>query len=737
MRRAAAVVIVAALVLLAWVFWPASPKAPDEAVQPTASTETAAAREPTAPIPADAPKATVLGRAAFADGRPAEGVEVCVRIFAPVGDGTFRETSQRPCARTDAAGDYAVQPLPAGIVPAIRGEVEGHIVERVGDQSALKPGEQRTIDLLVRPIADFARIVVRVDDEGGGHVVGARVTGTRSEDDLRCHGTHETDANGVATLYCQPGEHRIFASSPGYITARFDGPAPGEVTLVLRPGGTISGRLTGPGFDPAGAYHVRARVGRYGGKGTKTHEGGFTLSGLEPGTYALTATGEGAFGGTDVVLGAAEIVSGLEIEMQPATTARFSIRREGGVCERPWVEMTRRERPRARRMMMERDDAPVVIEALPPGTYDVEVKCGGSEEDIIDTIVVADEPIERSYVVPANFSVIVRVIDDRDRPVEGAKLFMNGSAGLESGQTDASGTFDFAAVAGQWKISATHDVLGAAEVKIAIDERAAPVVLRLDRGRVVRGVVVDAERRPVANARVVLTVIDVLGDVLETTSGADGRFTFSQIESERVRVAATSGKLGSEEVEVVATADTKPIELVLRPLNGRVFGRVLTHDGMPAGRTRVRLQRGQRSLRAFDGYLAETATRDDGTFEFTHVAAAKYDLAADHETAGIGSADDIDVDVAVELRLSGRGSVEGTVVDPSGPVAAFELKTRLPNEPRPLERRFEGGRFRLDDLIAGRYRIVVSEGARSAQAWVEVPAGGRASGVEIRLPSRK
>ncbi|MEQ9500282.1 MAG: carboxypeptidase-like regulatory domain-containing protein [Deltaproteobacteria bacterium] len=737
MRRAAWVAVVLTVFVLGWFLWPSETTAPKTLVEEAPTTESPRVPLPATPIAEDAPTASVLGRAAFADGRPAEGVEVCVRIFAPVGDGTFRDSNQRRCTRTDARGDYVVDALPGGIVPALSGALAGYVVERPGDTAPIEPGEQRTVDLTVRPIADFARFVVRVDDEGGGPVVGARVTGTRSKDDLPCLGTHETDANGVATLYCQPGEHRIFASSPGYIRTRFDGPAPGEATLVLRPGGTISGRLTGPGFDPAGAYHVRARVRRYGGHGTKAREGGFTFSGLEPGTYALTAMGEGTFGGADVTLGAGEIVSGLEIEMQPATTARFTIRRKGGVCERPWVEMTRRERPRARRVMMERDDAPVVIEALPPGTYDVEVKCGGSEEDIVDEIVVADEPIERSYVVPANFSVIVRVIDDRDRPVEGAKLFMNGSAGLESGRTDASGTFDFAAVAGQWKISATHDVLGAAEVKVALDEHTtAPIVLRLDRGRVVRGVVMDTERRPVANARVVLSVIDVLGDVLETTSGADGRFTFSQIESERVHVAATSGKLGSEEVEVVATADAEPIELVLRPLNGRVFGRVITHDGIPAGRTRVRLQRGQRSLLALDGYLAETATRDDGTFEFTHVAPAKYDLDADHETAGIGSADDIDVDVAVELRLSGRGSIEGTVVDASGPVAAFELKTNLPRKPRPLERRFEGGRFRLDDLIAGRYRIVVSEGARSVEEWVEVPAGGRAS-VKMRLPPRK
>lgn len=260
------------------------------------------------------------------------------------------------------------------------------------------------------------------------------------------------------------------------------------------------------------------------------------------------------------------------------------------------------------------------------------------------------------------------------------------------------------------------------------------------------GFVTNADRAPVANARVALE--SVPGEqrrVVVTVTGPDGRYQFRNVAAGPVRVVARhpSWQPVAEPAFVVGESPRLDLAFVrpaMAPLRGRVLA--ATTQAPIAGAT-IELLPPNQKLGLVDGVVAQSGA--DGTFLLTGLARGNMRMVVRHPEHGavlrtqqVGIATD---EVLVEMPP--RTLVQGVVApdgDPSLLVAGAVLELRdlaglcayvtlgadgrfrcdTPLSPGPLSIRAFGGRFAFENSLSAETGTTLEEAPRND---LELPVG--------------
>jgi len=372
------------------------------------------------------------------------------------------------------------------------------------------------------------------------------------------------------------------------------------------------------------------------------------------------------------------------------------------------------------------------------------------------------------------------IADDTGNPVANARVSIATASGFAAPVTltDADGRFSVPRPAEAPRAGAALRVAvtktGYTRTEAAAGERA--VEIRLKRGAVISGRVVDEFGEPVENVRIVAQTDPkarlALADGVSTDDRGEYRLTGLQAGSFIVSVTRVYGTLDprtarQREPDTIfypgstASAEAKPLQLVpgsdqrridfvfpaARPQppalmliraaqnaaqpsrsgpapTGVIRGHITDTEGGPIAHAMVQLL-SQADIMQWQGMLAD----DRGAFEFRNVAGGAFEVLAEKSgysaevrrqvTLGDGSVSD-----PLDIRLGRRGVITGRIVDELGePVEHVSVEV--------MDITFEGGRHRLgragqaqltdDD---GRFRVF---GLRRGQYVVSAVAHGVAT----------
>jgi hypothetical protein len=416
-------------------------------------------------------------------------------------------------------------------------------------------------------------------------------------------------------------------------------------------------------------------------------------------------------------------------------------------------------------------DAGSYLLELPPGDYVVRA--------LGDRVVALPQPALRVAGGPSPVRYDVRVqqlatvrgqvVDHRGNGVAGATVsLMPEDAGqaqlvqmgdiLGTATSDAGGAFEIDAPAGDnVAIEAESAGLrGRAVVPALAPGGEGAVVIRLEQGASLTGIVRAPSNAPVAGATVHIAVrAEGMDQRHQLTTGADGRFAIDPVlAGTAVLEALADGYAQSVPTsETLAPGAESRVELRLqKPLV--LAGQVIDGDGKPVEGVRVRTGRAGTRMKAFQTY-----TDADGGFRFDAVDRGPYWVSGYKQGYAIATREGVTMPVDdLTLRLAGFGGVRGRVVDADRePLGDFTVRidrfrpvgVGAPKPGGSGTRLSPGdGRFELTPLEPGTYDLVVTApGLAPASLYdVEVPAEdwaevevtmGRGGRIEGRITSAR
>ncbi len=213
------------------------------------------------------------------NGAPVSGVTVSLGRSGMPMMPSFMFGRQAGDAATDANGDYTLDSVPPGDQTVVFGK-NGYVSLRKNIEAA--GGKEARLDVeLSRGSAFSGRVV----DEAGRPVADADVRAQSGGANVR------TDAEGAFRLEgIADARTTLLARKQGYVEARLDNAdASAAVTLTLRRGGTITGRVVGLAPDEFAMTTVMAAgPGEY-VRGRVEPDGRFTLQGVSDGRVSVSA----------------------------------------------------------------------------------------------------------------------------------------------------------------------------------------------------------------------------------------------------------------------------------------------------------------------------------------------------------------------------------------------------------------------------------------------------------------
>jgi uncharacterized GH25 family protein len=634
--------------------------------------------------------------------------------------------------RTDSSGRARFDDFAVGTW-SFRGVHPAFAPSGVGPRRILRGGLSTEIELRLEPGHALTGVVTGADGRpiAGTTVLAlppveaTRLTDPRPLDPLRVE--TRTDAEGRY-------EFRALATGEHSLAVLFAGALPARVGVVSIPsvsrfdvrldGATLTGRVTDEenGRPIAGA-RVKAAVWR-------SHSPTYLTAVTDAeGRYALAAPLGGVLQGP--ARGEGDAV---------AKPVNFDVEKEGFVfapeaAPTPWRNLW--------------------VFGGKAAEYDVVMRRAAS---LSGTVVGPDGPVAGAEVVadvwsPLRGSLPSRVTSDAD----GRYRF----AGLPRGRARVvvtrPGLFQTASPGGPWRTGPAPDAAATADIPARGD-----VVLdvRLERGAVIRGRVVDESGAPVGGAEV---TCDAPGDVpRRAASDASGAFAVSGVRP-GVEAPLSASCDGYVDAETRTVAPRTPADVVIGVSlflrrAGVVRGRVVRADGSPAPGAWVQIAPAKLALDS--GYevvgVWQRARR--------HPVAADGSFEGPVEALGVRSADEVvaragapGLAPAISARLRVEGGVvdagtlrleaglrlEGRVVaaDGAGPIAGARIEFQNERLPPALSQRrdwsavgrdntpFEvvartgaDGRFAVDGLPPWRYELRVdADGFGGATATVAVP----------------
>jgi protocatechuate 3,4-dioxygenase beta subunit/5-hydroxyisourate hydrolase-like protein (transthyretin family) len=488
-------------------------------------------------------------------------------------------------------------------------------------------------------------------------------------------------------------------------------------------------------------------------RATADVQGRFTLSGLGPGTYTVSAVARGA--------GRARrhaVASGARIELLlvPAGSAAGVVLGPDGAPSAGAlvrIESTTGTGIPGDGLVVADATGHFELFGLEAGRYRVMARQKALAPAWRTISVDRQETADASLRLGPSLAVIGRVVDAEHRALRGhvSVADVDGAAPpaalatLLQADTAADGTFRLGPVpAGVVALtirgarSGSHrvDVPGAAPGHTVVDLG----TLALDGGDAIRGVVQDHRGRSVRNVRVIAQeaaqpVAQAVSAVAaEDTTSADGSFVIAGLVAERYRIAVDAPGLGTADRE--AQRGDAGVVLVIQE-NGRVTGRVSDAAGAPVDGYRL-LVRPQPALRngGSRGTRREVEAADAAFSLAVQPATYLIDIMApDREPVSVPNVvveAGRTVDLG-EVRLGTGGVVRGTVVDTTGAPVAGAVVTAAPDRrPRVSSETASdaSGAFELRGVTFGPVRLTArhpafAEGTAMADVDTDRPAAAR------------
>jgi len=252
--------------------------------------------------------------------------------------------------------------------------------------------------------------------------------------------------------------------------------------------------------------------------------------------------------------------------------------------------------------------------------------------------------------------------------------------------------------------------------------------LVLTAGGVISGTVTNPDGSPAAN---VVVKTEIWHGVAQRTSDASGRFRFEGLPAGTFELEADAGgdAAGRRQDVGVRPGQTSTVTLVVAPRTQRITGSVVDADGKPCTDVYVAASHDIYSDGDSDNAVLTGA---DGTFALGPFAEGTYIVRA-HESAGAEAiVENVRSGTTLRLQLRQTGSIAGTVH-----TQVDELKLEIEDMHAPTFRTETfyrtAGRYHVDDLPPGSYRITVTAGNREAQTTAELAPGAHLDHVDLAL----
>lgn len=326
-------------------------------------------------------------------------------------------------------------------------------------------------------------------------------------------------------------------------------------------------------------------------------------------------------------------------------------------------------------------------------------------------------------VVDRGVTLLVEVVDRAGAPIQDARVFGSGSAGLVIGVEATTNRDGRAELAGLPQGASLRVEVSAegylAATREGIDEGPDPVRIELARGAHLEGRVVGASGEAVGGAEVSAFAAASRAPA-STRSNEDGSFRIDAAEAGRLTVAARAegyGRAAPVEIDATAGETRSGIVIELGPVSG-VRGRVEDASGRPvAGAAVVLSSQRDVAIDASAPVIARTSTTEDGRFLLSADPEPLQWVSArapGHATAVVSAAPAI-AGEAIELVLPPAGAVEVRLADSVAPTRQVAVT--------------DGARVRHSALGLGRSSILF-EGLGAGSGEAALPPG-EATPVEI------
>ena len=639
------------------------------------------------------------------------------------------------------------------------------------------------------PVEKTAVLAGRVVDRRGGPVVAATVTlraGLWSSDESAPVDVVATTGADGTFKFSEAAEtdNRIRVEAPAFATAELSGLRAGAMPrqVALAPGRAVSGSVMLPDRrTPAAGALVR-----FEGRATTRwaearRDGTFLVDGVpaEPGSLVADAGEKGRATAPAPEAGAKAL-----LVLGPTAGVRGRV-----------VDATTAQPIAGIRVVARCGASTFTGRSAADGRYDVRGLVPGSCRLAADDprfvawnapiTVAAGETEAHDVPLTRGAALAGRVVDAEGHPIEGAtgmvsgpretsfRMFMRqGSPPFRSAK---DGTFKATRLAPGTNIRLTvrHEDFEARTlggITLVGGATKAGLAVVLSRGLVVRGLVKDEDDRPVAGADVALLRLrmfqggrrgaetaEVGGQDSEKTTGADGRFEFRGLTAGDYTLFAGKKGMIREQIDPLKVAEGpagEPVQIVLKA-GSVISGTVRDKAGNGVAGWIVAARPQSQSgvmLGLLGGGDPPEPTGPDGAFLVEGLTAGEtYELLAMGQNGGGPRKSGVVAPADVELLVSEKGRIRGTVVDADTgkPVPDFEvgysgvggmlMRFRMGDGRAPggvfMAVHSDDGSFVLEDVAAGKWDVQATASGyqKGSASGVTVDEGGSAEGVEVRL----
>ncbi len=674
-----------------------------------------------------------------------------VRVCARLTDGPT------PCATADERGAYAIDNLVAGKYQ-IAAIADRHLPMR-SDELVLGLGEQREGVDLVLP-AGGVEITGTVSDLGGGAIARAEVHALPTTS-YESFASVETDDGGRFDMWIWPGSIEVYADADGYVTAHVWNTAPGTFDLVMTPAGTLGGVVL-DARTRTPVVGARVRLSRSfddstGGLGDEVTdaEGRFRFEGLSPDRYIAIAVARDAYGRSD---GSVRVELGQHVD-DAVVLLQLAAGIEGKVlvgappkpCAEPSLSFLSEDYDRVAldSALYSRagPDGSLRIDGLRRGTYRFEVSCEGYTTVESPPVEVADRDVTGLVwtLGPspiAEGTIRGRVLSSAGEPIRDAQVSAKrhrediSHRHQDISHSDGSFVLDHLE-AGGFTVEVRSERGVGPERGWTFGVDAGETVtsdLVLAVGGVISGTVTNPDGSPAAN--VVVRTQDG-HEAAQRTSDASGRFRFEGLPEGTFYLVADADDVDEDRNNrqnvIVRPGQTSTARLVVAPRTQRITGVVVGADGKP--RTGVYVAASHDIPDPMNHYVNyagdnHVLTSADGAFGLGPLAEGTYIVHAYEPGGAEAIVENVRPGTAVRLRLRQTGSIAGTV---HAQVDDFEVEigdTRVPMYRKETFYR-TAGRYHVDELPPGSYRITVRAGGQEAETTIELAPGAHLDHVDI------
>ncbi len=721
------------------------------------------------------PAAALAGKVLDRDGALLAGVSIELSLLP--GSGAYTAAAQRAMrggwrGRTSDRGAFRVTGVPAGVGYRLTfkrlgfapGTLDVEPLEPFENRSGLKvvlePGRLafgRVVDEDDVPVAG-AEIRLDVPPPTGDPMTAMRMTRWRR--DQADTPTYLTDADGrfeIADLAA--GSYDLNARAAGFAPARVPGLRVAEGdreadfgTVVLIPGAPIAGRVTDAGGAAVAGVEVTVDRGRRGfmampapgppDQTTTDERGRFVVADLLPGQPVTVTAFKKGYASESVAAVSPPTEEPLAIVLQAAgrLTGKVVDPRDDPI---EGASVMAHPDPRAMtpgRMARQRGggsgwartgaDGTFVIEDLDPATLQVTADAEGYLQRIHTGVeLAAGAEIELELVLERGAVVEGTVTTADGEPVVQASInvseliddFSHGDVISAHGRTDVEGHYQVTgAPTGMASISVHHESGHLLEKAVEVRPGTNIVDLVLERGFEIRGQVITPDATPIGGAAVSLQPARQVGmmhfsftGTKPALSAGDGTFTLTGVKAGKYMVTASRDGYAPASAETVEVAgDVGGVLLELRhgaTLKGRIVG--LTFDEL-----------GSLSLAAYSaqGGMRQGRVDFEAEYAFENVAPGQWHVRAQVGSSGRSTALQIEVpegvpEVIRDIEFGTGFTLSGVVLDGGQPLAGVNVNASGTSGSSGAGMTGDDGRFRIESLKPGSYRVMVMAGMGGLQ----------------------